>query len=228
MHRQLNGRMGPDKGGTANSGSCRKPYPPDGAHFKPDQPPAVGGGTSPGRDLPDLVSFMMATGLRIGEMTGQAWDAVDLDLGTVDVRVAAIRVKGEGVVIKTTKTDAGTRMLVLTQWCVTMLRRRAATTASPPRTARRAGQCSRRLSAAGAIRRTRRPTCASFANAGFDWVTSHVFRKTVATVMDQAGLSSRAAADQLGYANTSMTSDVYFGRKVLVTGAAAVLEVLDT
>ena len=68
----------------------------------------------------------------------------------------------------------------------------------------------------------------AFTNAGFDWVTSHVFRKTVATVMDQAGLSSRAAADQLGHANTSMTTDVYFGRKVLVTGAAAVLEVIGS
>jgi integrase len=42
-----------------------------------------------------------------------------------------------------------------------------------------------------------------------------------------AGLSSRAAADQLGHANTSMTTDVYFGRKVLATGAAAVLEALS-
>ncbi len=31
----------------------------------------------------------------------------------------------------------------------------------------------------------------AFVAAGFDWVTSHVFRKTVATLMDQAGLSSR-------------------------------------
>ncbi|WP_245160692.1 tyrosine-type recombinase/integrase [Blastococcus sp. CT_GayMR16] len=68
----------------------------------------------------------------------------------------------------------------------------------------------------------------AFTNAGFDWVTSHVFGKTVATVMDQAGLSSPAAADQLGHANISMTSDVYFGRKVLLTGAAAVLEIIDT
>jgi hypothetical protein len=35
-----------------------------------------------------------------------------------------------------------------------------------------------------------------------------------------------AAADQLGRANTSMTSDVYFGRKILATGAAAVLEII--
>jgi integrase len=46
--------------------------------------------------------------------------------------------------------------------------------------------------------------------------------------MDHAGLSSRAAADQLGHASTSMTTDVYFGRTVAVTGAAAVLEALDT
>jgi integrase len=65
------------------------------------------------RDLPDLVSFLTVTGLRIGETTGLAWDAVDLDLGTVDVRAAAIRVKGHGLVIKTTKTDAATRTLVL-------------------------------------------------------------------------------------------------------------------
>ena len=68
----------------------------------------------------------------------------------------------------------------------------------------------------------------AFTAAGFDWVTTHTFRKTVATLMDHAGLSSRAAADQLGHANTSMTTDVYFGRKVATTGAAAVLETLGT
>jgi hypothetical protein len=46
--------------------------------------------------------------------------------------------------------------------------------------------------------------------------------------MDNAGLSSRAAADQLGHANTAMTTDVYFGRKVATTGAPAVLEALET
>jgi hypothetical protein len=46
--------------------------------------------------------------------------------------------------------------------------------------------------------------------------------------MDQAGLSSRAATGQLDHANICMTSDGNFGRKVLVTGAAAVLKVLGT
>ena len=44
--------------------------------------------------------------------------------------------------------------------------------------------------------------------------------------MDHAGSSSRTAADQLGHANTSMTTDVSFGRKVAGTGAAVVLEAL--
>ncbi|TFV79322.1 site-specific integrase [Blastococcus sp. CT_GayMR19] len=181
-----------------------------------------------GRDLPDLVGFMMATGLRIGETTALAWDAVDLDLGTVDVRGAAIRVKGQGLVIKTTKTDAGTRTLVLPQWCVTMLRRRAATVIPAEGSTQARPVFPAPLGGWRDPSNTQADLRQAFANAGFDWVTSHVFRKTVATVMDQAGLSSRAAADQLGHANTSMTTDVYFGRKVLVTGAAAVLEVIGT
>lgn len=58
----------------------------------------------------------------------------------------------------------------------------------------------------------------------WSWVTSHVFRKTVATRLDEAGFSPRQVADQLGHANPSMTLDVYFGRQV-VSGAAA--KVLD-
>jgi integrase len=65
----------------------------------------------------------------------------------------------------------------------------------------------------------------AFAAAGFHRVITHTFRKTVAPRMDHAGLSSRAA-DQLGHANASMTTDVYFGRKVAATGAAAILETL--
>ncbi len=65
------------------------------------------------RDLPDLVGFLMATGLRIGEVCGLAWNAVDLEVGTVEVRAAAVRVRGQGLVVKSTKTDAGIRTLVL-------------------------------------------------------------------------------------------------------------------
>jgi integrase len=145
----------------------------------------------------------------------------------VEVRAAAVRVRGQGLVVKSTKTDAGTRTLMLPRWCVGMLRERAA------RPDPDAGHGHHPVSPApmGGWRdpsNTQVDLRDAFTAAGLDWVTSHAFRKTVASRMDQAGLSPRAAADQLGHANTSMTTDVYFGRKVAVTGAAAVLEALDT
>ncbi|WP_281246763.1 tyrosine-type recombinase/integrase [Geodermatophilus amargosae] len=69
------------------------------------------------RCLPDLVGFLMATGLRIGEACGLSWNAVDLEAGTIEVRAAAVRVRGHGLVVKSTKTDAGARTLVLPRWC---------------------------------------------------------------------------------------------------------------
>lgn len=57
----------------------------------------------------------------------------------------------------------------------------------------------------------------------WSWVTSHTFRKTVATRLDEAGLTPRQVADQLGHANPSMTLDVYFGRQVVSAEAARVL-----
>jgi integrase len=59
---------------------------------------------------------------------------------------------------------------------------------------------------------------------GFAWVTSHVFRKTAATILDEAGLSARLIADQLGHARPSMTQDVYLGRRSVSGKAAEALE----
>jgi integrase len=140
---------------------------------------------------------MMATGMRIGEAAGLAWDAVDLDAGTVEVRAAVVRITGQGLTRKTTKTDTGQRTLILPTWCTDMLRTRAA---RPDRT----GSWQDWPVFPAPLGGWRDPSNiqsdlrAAFDNAGFDWVTSHVFRKSVASVMDSAGLSSRAAADQLG------------------------------
>jgi integrase len=140
----------------------------------------------------------MATGLRIGEACGLAWAAVDLDAGTIDVRAAVVRVKGRGLVVKKTKTDTGARTLVLPQWCVTMLRDRAAPR-NPPDEGRPVFPAP--LGGWRDPSNTQADLRDAFTAADFDWVTSHVFRKTVATLMDQAGLSSRAAADQLTIIN---------------------------
>jgi len=61
------------------------------------------------------------------------------------------------------------------------------------------------------------------AEGPWSWVTSHTFRKTVATRLDEAGFTARQVADQLGHANPSMTLDVYFGRHVVSAATADVL-----
>jgi integrase len=57
-----------------------------------------------------------------------------------------------------------------------------------------------------------------------EWVTSHTFRKTAATILDEAALSARLVADQLGHARPSMTQDVYLARRAVDSQAATALE----
>jgi len=172
------------------------------------------------RDLLDFVDMMMATGLRIGETAAITWDALELDKQTVEVRGTVIRITGKGLVLKPKpKSEAGYRTLDLPSWCVQMLRDRIPADSEPGDVAFPA--------VLGGLRdpsNTQADLRDAFRVAGFGWVTSHVFRKTVATLMDEAGLSARAAADQLGHAKPSVTQDVYYGRKRASTGAATVLE----
>lgn len=177
-------------------------------------------------DIPDLISVLLASGLRIGEALALVWDAVDLEVGTLEVRGTVVRIKDKGLVIKPEpKTEAGYRTLVLPSWCIALLRNRQPGGEDVPKntlglvfpstvgTLRDPDNVQKRLKEAHIF-------------VGMPELTSHWYRKTVATLMDQAGLTARAAADQLGHARPSITQDVYFGRGIRDTGAAAVLEVL--
>lgn len=59
------------------------------------------------RDLPDLVFFMLATGVRIGEALAVVWSEVDFEAGTVKITSTLIRVKGEGLLRKGTQSGSG-------------------------------------------------------------------------------------------------------------------------
>jgi integrase len=59
--------------------------------------------------------------------------------------------------------------------------------------------------------------------AGFPWVTSHTILRTVATRLDDAGLSARQIADRLGHSRPNLTQDVYLGRGRAGPEAAAAL-----
>ena len=58
------------------------------------------------------------------------------------------------------------------------------------------------------------------------WVTSHVFRKTVASLMDDAGTTARAVADQFGHSQAEHESEQIHGRRRGTSDAADFLEIL--
>lgn len=171
------------------------------------------------QDLVGLARFLLATGQRIGEGLAVYWMDVDLDRGRVIVEHTVIRVRGHGLVRKGTKTLSAERTLMLPSWVVQDLRDRQA----------RGVRLDSPLfpDTLGGLRdpsNTRRCLRLALDRAGFDWVTSHSFRKTTATVLDEAGLSARLIADQLGHARPSMTQDVYMGRKAVDPRVAEALE----
>lgn len=170
------------------------------------------------KDLPDLVSFMLGTGTRIGEALAVAWDQIDFEAATVTIEYTLVRIKGQGLLRKSTKTAAGTRVLTLPPTTVAMLRRR--------RRAGRIGTLAVFPDSKGGWRdpaNTRRDIRHARGTEEFAWVTSHTFRKTAATVLDEAGLSAREIADHMGHSQVSMTQDVYLGRGVVNRRAADAL-----
>ncbi|MET9268080.1 helix-turn-helix domain-containing protein [Kribbella sp. NPDC003557] len=253
-------------------------------------------------DLPDLSTFMLATGVRIGESLAVLGHQVNFAASEVEITHQIIRVKGEGLVRIRTKSRAGERVLKVPAWGLAMLRRRLMDggrldqpifanrdgdyrdptnvrrdlrEARSPigsetrrdlgvrlRKARRAVGLSQadtaaklswpqsrvslvetarvRLNVADAeklldlyrVRGSDRLdllTLATDAAEGSQadalaWITSHSFRKTTATILDDAGQSARQIADQLGHARPSLTQDVYMGRKAKNPAAAAALE----
>ena len=60
-------------------------------------------------------------------------------------------------------------------------------------------------------------------DAGLPWATPHTFRRTVATLLDEAGLPIVLAANQLGHSDPAMTARVYLGRQGSTAAAAVVL-----
>jgi integrase len=167
----------------------------------------------------ELVRFMRGTGQRIGECLAVLWLEVDLAQRQVEVSSTVIRWTGHGLVRKETKTRAGRRILVLPSWAVADLQRlwaRGVRLEDPV--------FSNSLGGLRDPKNTRRDVRAALDRAGFDWVTSHSLRKTTATMLDEAGLSARVKADQLGRARPSMTQDVYMGRRAVDARVAEALE----
>ncbi|WP_232490902.1 tyrosine-type recombinase/integrase [Mycobacterium dioxanotrophicus] len=174
------------------------------------------------KDLRDPVIVFAATGLRRSEVLALRWEDVDLDGRVLTAAFSVVRLKGKGLVRQDrTKGGGEARTLPLPRFAVDALRRRKDEWSGP--------------NTAGVIFPSSTGTLRDPDNMGKQWrevrtslglpdVTSHSFRKTVATMIDDAGLSARIGADQLGHARPSMTQDVYMSRGQVHTEVADVLD----
>jgi integrase len=118
------------------------------------------------------------------------------------------------------KTDAGRRTIPLPPQTLDLLWRRLAqlpTAAEPPVVfPSPKGLLHDPTNTSGDLRKARD-------RAGFSWATSHTFRRTVATRLDDAGLSARQIADHLGHSGPSLTQDAYLGRGTASPRTAAAI-----
>ena len=160
-------------------------------------------------DLVDPITIFIATGLRRSELLGLRWTDFDEKAGTVAITGKVIRASGKGLVrVDETKTAAGRRTVPLPSFAVVALAAR--------RTKPFLGEQSVIFpSTAGTLRdpdnfnaRWRKAREA----LGVPDVTSHSFRKTLATLIDDEGLSARIGADHLGHSRVSETQDTYMAR----------------
>lgn len=160
---------------------------------------------------------MLATGVRLGELLALSGEQFDPHGADTRNHWHIIRITGQGLARRPKrKGNTGGLLLKVPNWSVPMFASRALAAGSgPPFSSARGGW----LDPSNVINRIRD----AFTGCGYGWVTSHVFRKTVATVLDEAGLPSGAVADQLG--NTRAIAERhYIKRRVANPQSAAALE----
>ena len=72
--------------------------------------------------MPELISFVLHTGLRQGEAFGMKWEDVDFENSCIFVKRSLAHVVGKGAVLQETKTKTSRRRVLLLQEDVTALK----------------------------------------------------------------------------------------------------------
>lgn len=181
-------------------------------------------------DLVDPITLFVATGLRISELLGLRWTDFDKPVivdgevtarGKLAITGKVVRATGKGLRrIDETKSEAGTRTVPLPTFGAAVLAARRSIPylgEQPMIFPSTAGTWRDPDNFRARWREVR-------AALGVPDATSHSFRKTVATLIDDEGLSARIGADHLGHSRVSMTQDKYMARGRVHTVVADLLD----
>lgn len=161
-------------------------------------------------DLLDVVDIFLATGARIGEVLAIRWQDIDLQANpaTITISGTVVQEKGRGAYRQDhPKTRAGFRTVKLPPFAEQTLKRKYS--ADQP-----ANDAMLFPSSAGTVRNPnnfRRQWRDARSGSAYEWVTPHVFRKSVATLIDRE-YSSKHAAAQLGHSGTAITEKHYIAK----------------
>lgn len=161
-----------------------------------------------------LITFALFSQLRRGELVALDWKDVDLTASSINVRQSAIYIPKEGTHIKTPKTKAGVRKIVLSHQAVDILKEL------------RIEQTTRRLQLGeswiddGAVfvqwngNRMHVDTPTKWFNkflkrAELPHIRFHDLRHTGASMLIASGMDIETVKKRLGHARASTTMDIY-------------------
>ncbi|WP_225725523.1 MULTISPECIES: tyrosine recombinase XerC [unclassified Nocardia] len=181
-------------------------------------------------DLADWVALLAATGLRRSQLLGLLWTDIDLDAGTLETTGKVIRVTGEGLVRVEEDNDPKNRKgrIALPDFAIEVLKLRKEALAER----RKTKPPDPKVEVPDLVFPSQNWTLRDPNNVQHEWqrvrealgipddITAHSFRKAIATILDDAGLSARITADQLGHADISMAHRHYMARGRAHTEAA--------
>lgn len=171
-------------------------------------------------DYAALWLLALTTGMRQGELLGLQWSDIDFRAKTITVQHNLVEIDGKFVSLDTPKTEAGVRVIELTDPTVAALRRHQARLLERGLTgvpqvfpSRHAKTAPTTWPAAGAgylhKNRVRKACARIIAQAGVPELTFHELRHTAGTLMLKAGVDIKIVSYRLGHASVQITMDLY-------------------